>query len=151
MEKILPEWIRGMISVEQMVQLFPFIVVVLAAYALSIALGVASHYKFLARELNFVEAGRTDPSLSSLWTLTYRGKSGTLQTVGVYTIFFLAMWFFFESGAGIFAKWLETRDAWFISRGTFLMVCWLCRMLLIGLMTYIVIQPYHQKREREAA
>jgi hypothetical protein len=151
MEKILPEWLRGMISVEQMVQIFPFIIVILAAYALSIALAVASHYRFLARELNFGEAGRSDPSFSSLWTLTYRGRSGTLLTVGVYTIFVLAMWFFFESGAGILAKWLKTRDTWFINTDTFPIISWLCRMLLVVLITYTAIHPYHQKGKGEAA
>ncbi|MFQ5685600.1 MAG: hypothetical protein ACE5GV_02965 [Candidatus Scalindua sp.] len=149
MEKILPEWLRGMISVEQMVQIFPFIIVTLAASALSIALAVASHYRFLARELNFGEAGRSDPSFSSLWTLTYRGRSGTLLTVSVYTIFVLAMWFFFEFGVGILAKWLKTRDTWFINTDTFPIISWLCRILLVVLITYIAIHPYRQKRKGE--
>ena len=148
MEKILPEWLR-MISVEQMVQIFPFIVVLLAAYALSLALGAAFHFRLLAHQLNLEEA--SDPSLSSLWTLTYRGRSATLLTVGVYTIFVLAMWFFFESGAGILAKWLKTGDAWFMNTDTFRIISWLCRMLLMAFIAYIAIYPYHQKRKGEAA
>ena len=151
MDKILPEWLEGMISVEQMVQTFPFAVVFLAAFALSTALAAALHYRVLVRELNLKEAGFTDPSFSSLWALTYRGRFGTLLTIGVYTVFTLAMWFFFESGSGILSKLLETRDAWFINKDNFPIIFWLCRMIMVLLISYIFIHPYYIIRKIQSA
>jgi len=87
MDKILPEWIRGLISVEQMVQIFPFVVVILTIFALNASLAAASHYRFLTQELNLSKVTITDPSFSSLWALAYRGKLGTILTVGVHDFY----------------------------------------------------------------
>ncbi|MBU1053650.1 MAG: hypothetical protein KKC46_07455 [Proteobacteria bacterium] len=150
MEKILPAWLKGMISIEQMVQIFPFIIVILTAYVLIIASGIASHYRFLARELNFGEEGYSDPSFSSLWTLIYRGRFGTLVTVSVYIIFILIMWFFFESGREILAGWLEIEKAWFINTVNLSVIVWLSRMLLALFIAYTAIYPYYQKGKSDA-
>lgn len=144
MEMILPSWIRGMISVEEMLQLYPFIVVVLAIYVMALAVSGASHYRFLAETLDFAEAGRQDPGFSSLWTLTYRGRLGTLQTIGVYVLFIAAMWFFFESGAAIFAEWLTARETALLDANTFAAFRWLCRLALLALLG-VAGYPFRQR------
>ena len=150
MEKILPDWIKGMISVEQMVQLFPFIIVVLTIYVFILALNGAFSYRFLAKELRFMEESRSDPGYSSIWTLTYRGTFGTLTTIFLYLLFMLIMWFFFESGASVFDEWLKNGNTWFIDKKYFSTFLWLCRILLIGLMVYTFIYPYSRRREKKA-
>lgn len=149
MEKILPAWLKGMISVEQMVQIFPFIIVILTAYVIIIASGLASHYRFLARELNFGEEGYNDPSFSSLWTLIYRGRFGTLVTISVYIIFILIMWFFFESGAKILVGCLEIEKTWFINIDNLPNMLWVSRVLLSVLIAYTAIYPYYRKRKSD--
>ncbi len=145
MEKILPEWIKGMVSVEQMVQLFPFIVVLLAGYALFTGKSVASHYHFLAKKLGFASAGREDASYSSIWTFTWRGAKGTLLTVGTYSFFILVMWLFYEVGVGVLQKWLEAESSPIISEGGFVSLIWLFRIAIAGILVYTASWPYRQK------
>lgn len=144
---LLPDWVKGMISLGLMVQAFPFVVLALAGYVLANAVGAASHFGFLVGELNFTTAGNPDAGFSSIWTLTYRGVVGTALTLAVYLSFMLVMWFFFEEGSQIVTKWMEREQALFFSQGSMRIISWLCRLALLGIVGLTAVYPFYQKRK----
>lgn len=143
MEKILPEWGRGLLSVPQMVQLFPLIIMALVAYALALAWTLTEHFRYVARHAGYAEDDLADPVLSSLWTLTQRGRFGTAATLATYLAFILAMWAVFEHGARVLAATVRdgadglltvtvvAAGCW-IGRGLFLAATWLLVGRLLG-------------------
>jgi hypothetical protein len=145
MEKILPEWIRGMISVQQMIQLYPFIILGLVIYVLVITLSLTMHYHSMAQGWGFTQAAETDPIFSSIWTLTYRGRFGTIFTIVTYLAFVATMWLLFEMGVEIFAKWLRTEGVGFLNVTTLQVICWLGRCILAIIACLIVVQPFYRR------
>jgi hypothetical protein len=145
MEKILPEWIRGMISVQQMIQLYPFIILGLVIYALGIAVSLTTHYQFMANMGGFTQAAKTDPIFSSIWTLTYRGRFGTILTIATYLAFVSTMWILFEMGSEIFAKWLSTEGGGFLNVKSLKVICWFGRCILVIIVCFIVVGPFYRK------
>ncbi|MGQ1785085.1 hypothetical protein [Saccharicrinis sp. GN24d3] len=146
MDEILPQWFKGMISVEQMVYLYPFIIILLASYVLYTAIGLSSHFNILAKELNFYKNSTKDPSYTSLWTLTYRGKLSTLMTVCVYLLFLLVSWYFFESGIVILFKFISIEENSLINAETIKVLSLISRALLLCFILYCLVKPYKKRK-----
>jgi hypothetical protein len=147
METILPEWVRGLVSVQQMIQLYPFIILGLVIYVLGIALSLTGHYQFVAHSMGYEEAAETDPVLSSLWTLTYRGRLGTAATLTAYLVFVVAMWMLFEKGAGILQSWVRTEGGGFASSAGFAAGCWIARGVLLVAAVSVVAHPAYRRHK----
>ena len=149
MQKILPDWLRGILSIEEMIQLFPLILLGLIVYAMGTARSLTRHHKFVVESIGLSKAERKDLSSSSVWTLTYRGRLGTALTLMTYLSFALAIWFFFEWGSILLGKWLTTNEqiAWVPSNIGFKTIEWIGRSLFVAAVTFIILSPLYLKKK----
>lgn len=90
----LPVWAQRLVHPEIMVWLFPWIMIGLAVYIVGRALIGAQHFRGMANEEKWSPVERSDPLMSSIWTLTWRGALGTAVTVSSYSVFLLCVWYF---------------------------------------------------------
>jgi hypothetical protein len=142
MKKILPNWISGIISVKQLM-LYPFVIIVIVCYVSIVAFALTRHYCFMASSLNIENDESSDSALSSLWTLTYRGRIGTLLTLTTYIIFIISMWFFYEEGFRIFNTWLTTEPNRILNYDVLQTVHWMGRLILISSLIAIAVRPFY--------
>lgn len=77
-QSLLPGWIRGFVTVPELVRFLPFILVTLAGLIAAGAALVRHHHLKSRDELYPEPQQRRDPALSSCWTLADRGFAGTL-------------------------------------------------------------------------
>jgi hypothetical protein len=142
METILPQWVRGMVTVEQMVQVYPLIMLGIAIYVLGIGLALTGHYRVIANDMKWSGEERSDPAYSSLWTLTYRGPYGTGLILAVYLVTFTCLWAFFEQGVTIFSTWHEAvgKDP---VKGLSMVrpADWVVRVIWLAGVALVVLQP----------
>lgn len=84
LNQILPSWATDLISVKNMMVLYPWILVAIAVFFVGNGLIAARHFDGMADEEKWSAAERSDPLLSSPWTLTWRGVAGTAFTLVLY-------------------------------------------------------------------
>jgi hypothetical protein len=147
MQEILPEWLRGLFSIELMIQLFPLLLVCIVVYVIGTARALSNHHSFITDTVGFSELERNDPSTSSIWTLTNKGRYGTVLTLMTYISLTFAIWVFFEWGCFLLSKWLETNNqaAWISSKGRLTAIIWIGRILFIAALSFIVSYPIYFK------
>ncbi len=90
----LPDWAQRLVHVKTMVWLYPWILIGLTLYLVGRALTASHHYREMANEEGWSAVERSDPILSSIWTLTWRGTLGTSVTLGCYSALLLCLWYF---------------------------------------------------------
>jgi hypothetical protein len=93
LDEILPSWAQDSVGVKSMIVFYPWILVAFAANLVWRALIAARHFHGMADEEQWTAAERSDPLLSSPWTLTWRGVTGTAVTVVNYFAVVLVLWF----------------------------------------------------------
>lgn len=147
MDKILPEWLRGLISVHQMIQLYPVIILGLVIYVMLISLSLNSHYQAMADIRKITAEEKKDPVFSSLWTLTFRGHLPTFSTIVAYISFVAVMWALFETGADILSQWLIQENTGFMDQGHLDIIQWTGRLLLSAAICFYLIKPYSRKTQ----
>ena len=108
MQSVMPTWVRGLISVEQMVQMFPLIVFGIAVYLLYSGLSLTRHHEIIAHAKRWTTEERQDPLYSAPWTLVYRGRIGTATTIVLYAGVFAVSWMFVNVGGDVLLAWLGT-------------------------------------------
>lgn len=141
MKKILPNWIGGIITLEQMM-LYPFFIIGIVIYAIVVAFELTKHYHFMMSGFKISDDISSDTALSSLWTLTNRGKIGTIITISIYVGFIMLMWYFYEQGYILFNEWqLNETSKLFGNTGIFAGL-WLGRAILLLLIVLVVRRPY---------
>jgi len=148
MNKILPNWISGIITVNQMM-LYPFLIIGIVIYMAIITFELTRHYRIMAKGLNISDATQSDAALSSLWTLTYRGRLGTFKTVAIYVGFVILMWYFYENGFVIFQKWQNAESNGLLNHTGLNIVLWAGRLILLALLIAIVKKPFDEKVHAE--
>ncbi len=114
MQGVLPSWVRGLILPQEMLQIYPFVLLVLFGF-IGLKAVLARHHYLVVREGQRLESlSVRDPAVSSFWTLVYRGAFGTALTAAVYIVGIIALWLFFEWGSRLVAEWLngESGLAW---------------------------------------
>ncbi len=90
--ELLPDWIRGLVSPEELVRAYPFALAGLALLV-GLAAALARHHFIRCRDALYPDGtARRDPALSSLWTLVFRGCRGTFWTTAAYAVA-VALWF----------------------------------------------------------
>lgn len=148
MQRILPQWIQGLLTIEEMVQLFPVILLMLVLYVFGTALFLTRHYEYAMDRIDLSERERKNRSASSIWTLTDRGHLGSTLTISVYLAFIAATWIFFEWGCLILGEWLATdgKGAWISSERGFQALQWIGRTALFSVIWYLVLQPVFAKK-----
>ncbi len=141
MQQILPGWLRGIMGISEMIQIFPALLLVLTLYIFWLAISLTRHYNLVAGEVDLTKEDKRDPSTSSTWTLTNRGQVGTLITVTAYLIFTILMWGFFEWGYKLLNMWMtDDNCAWYgkmVASDGFL---WLGRIILVLCLILIVFR-----------
>lgn len=152
MQNIFPSWLQGILTIEQMIQLYPLLIVCLIIYLGFIAHAISKHHAFVAHSLGFSGDESTDPATSSHLTLTTKGVFGTIMTLAIYFLFFAAMWALFEWGCSLLGSWLNTNgeEAWFLTGGGIKAFQWIGRTVFFIVAILTVMQPF-QYRTRETS
>jgi hypothetical protein len=88
LKQALPSWARGLLSADNMVVLYPWILIGIAIFLVATALRSAHHFRAMADSEGWTVEERRDPLLSTLWTLVPRGRVGTAVTFVNYTWIF---------------------------------------------------------------
>lgn len=107
LNRFFPDWINGIINVQQMTQVFPVILVALLLYLAWLVGSLSLHYANVARELHFEGDSGTDVAMSSIWTLADKGLRGKVFTLVIYCAIVAVVWFFFERGTIILRWWVS--------------------------------------------
>lgn len=107
----IPAWAKGLVSVERMVSVYPWILVGITIYLVGSALMSERQFNGMASAAGWSRAERSDPLLSSLWTLTWRGAAGTALTLCSYIAVLAGLAYFLNrsialGGAGHPPGWL---------------------------------------------
>jgi len=145
MKKILPNWIGGIITGNQMM-LYPFIIVGIVIYTIFIAFELTRHYQYMIAGLKVSDEVGSDGALSSLWTLNYRGRTATIITISIYVGFILVMWRFYEHGYIVFNEWQETEtDRLFSDVGNSI-VLWLGRFVFLFAALLVIRKPFESSK-----
>ena len=84
LDESIPTWAKGLVSVESMISAYPWILVGIAIYLVGSALASERHFHGMANAAGWSQTERSDPLLSSVWTLTWRGAIGTALTLLCY-------------------------------------------------------------------
>ena len=146
MSKILPNWIGGIITFEQ-IMWYPFIVIGIVIYGIMLAFSLSKHYHFMIQGLQISDTSQGDAALSSLWTLTDRGKLGTIMTC--YLGFIGLMWYFFEQGYVLFRESGPAETGQFFSETMMVFGLWSGRVLFTALLLLFIWQPFFKERYRK--
>lgn len=146
MQQIIPEWLRGLMSVEQMVQLYPLIMIGLVLYIVGNGLSLTRHYLVIANERNWSIEDASDPAYSSLWTLSYRGLAATLLTVLTYLGLIIAFWFFYEQGSDLYQRWRTAGNEAMVAVDQLATPTWISaeRVLFIAIGVLVLVWPWHK-------
>jgi hypothetical protein len=95
LDDALPSWAGKLILAKTIVLFYPWILVGLAVYLVGSAVNASRHFHGMADEKGWTAEERSDPLMSSMWTLTFRGAMGTAITLGVYSWVLLCLWYCF--------------------------------------------------------
>lgn len=139
LQSILPQWLRGLVSTDQVLQIMPIALLVASAYVFFIGLSLTHHFNLYAEGKALSENVKSDPVMSSLWTLIPRGSVGTALTVLAYTLFFLAIWLLFERSMRLLLNWvtIDSSQAWIGKTQFWNLFLWVGRLVMIGMLVYI--------------
>ncbi|MBT8100452.1 MAG: hypothetical protein KJO82_11910 [Gammaproteobacteria bacterium] len=88
MDAALPTWARGILSVQQLIIIFPWLLAGIAILLVSTALRGSHHFRAMADGEDWSAEERRDPVLSTAWTMTPRGQGGSLVTLATYAAVF---------------------------------------------------------------
>jgi len=143
LQKILPQWMRGLVKTEQVIQLLPVFLLGVVFYVFVIGVGLTRHFRIYADGKGLKEKEIADPVMSSIWTLIPRGRYGSLQVVIAYSLFFLAAWLLLEEAMDLLLDWLsiDPSRAWVGTRGPWQAFMWLSRGCFLFIIVYVCIMP----------
>ena len=147
MMKILPNWIGGIITFEQ-IMLYPFIIIGIVLYVMVLAFSLSRHYHFMIRGLKIPVDIKGDMALSSLWTLTDRGRLGTVVTLCCYMGFIVFMWYFYEQGYALFRETGPADTGQFFGDSMVTIGLWAGRVLFFILLLLFMWRPFFKQRYR---
>ena len=105
LDTYLPSWLRGLVSPEEMFTFYAPLLLSLAIVVAFKALLVRRHFTFFRDRIYPDHLARRDPSLSSSWTLVYRGPAGTMATAILFLGGTLLLWLVFEWGFALTQRW----------------------------------------------
>ncbi len=100
MMQVLPSWMRGLVSIEQLALYFPHLIGGILLFVLWLGRSLSFHFIEATADLKD-KSMATNPALSSTWTLAERGRWGTLQSVVAYILYAAAMVAAFEKGLSV--------------------------------------------------
>lgn len=147
LEEILHEWLQGLVSIKQVIQLLPLTLLCVALYVMSAGLVLTRHYQIYADGKALSSSVKSESSMSSVWTLIHRGRFGTILTVMVYVIFFLFAWLLFEKAIELQLAWvdIDPTQAWIETLVFWNSFLWLSRLIFVGLIGYVLMLSWRRK------
>lgn len=140
MQKLLPEWLRDLVSPAEMLELYPLVLLGLVG-VISFKAGLVRHHYLVVREgLRPQGLSLRDSAVSSLWTLVYRGTVGTGVTAAMYLGGTLLLWWLFERGSFLAGAWLPGQPSplWAAAKGWLPVIRWLGRLLFAAAVVGVV-------------
>jgi hypothetical protein len=146
-QKILPEWLQGFLSLPDMLQLLPLLILVFCFVVSVWAVMLTNHYEYIASGVGLSSEERQDLAASTIWTLTFKGRLGSALTSLVYILFILSMWFFYERGFAILIKWGAGNPDhfWFDNLFPSNAIRWIGRVIFVALITFFLKEPNRRK------
>ncbi len=147
LQSILPQWIRGLIDTNQVIQLMPVLLMFSAGYVFLLGLSLSHHYRSYVTGNNLTEDITSEPAMSSTWTLIQRGKLGTAFTLLAYSLFFITVWVLFEKSMGLLLDWLaiDSSRAWIGQQGIWSGFLWISRFVFLVFIAYVCTMPWRLK------
>ncbi len=131
MQQVLPDWLRGLVSPTEMLQLYPVVLLGLVGIV-GVNVGLVRHHFLVVRE-GLLSQGLSlrDAAVPSVWTLVYHGAWGTAVTAAVYLSGVVLLWGFFERGSALTMAWLsgQPHAAWAMATDWLPALRWLGRLL----------------------
>lgn len=139
LQKILPEWLRGLIKIEQVIQLLPAVLFAAAAFVVALGMSLTRHFKIYTTGKKFDREITEDPGMSTTWTLIHRGLLGSILTLTAYTVFIVFTWLLFEKSMMLLLEWLsiDPSKAWISSHGFWIAFLWSIRAGFVLLLAYV--------------
>lgn len=143
LQTILPQWLHGLVTTEQVIQILPVALLAIAVYVFYVGLSLTKHFTVYADGKAFEENVKTDPVMSSIWTLIPRGGIGTLTTLAAYVLFFILVWLLLEKSVTLLIQWLsiDPSRAWVGEPKLWEGFLWISRLAFVGLIGYVVALP----------
>lgn len=140
LQKILPEWLRGFIKIEQVIQLLPAALLFAVTFVIFLGLSLTRHYRIYIDNQKIGSEITRDPGMSSVWTLIFRGFTGTLLTVAAYSLFIVFNWLIFERTMALFLDWLiiDPSHAWLSSLAFWEAFVWIGRAGFALLLVFFI-------------
>ncbi len=146
--EVLPSWANGLVSVQQVAILFPYIIFALLLYVLGLGRSLSQH--FLAATAPWQDDKlRQDPLFSSNWTLVNRTTRGDVQSVGSYLLFAAVMFYFFENGAKLVAECLAADPALAPAVLFATATLWILRAIMAAALLALLWSAFSRQRHQE--
>ena len=144
LQTILPQWLRGLVTTEQVLQLLPVGLLIAAMYVFYVGLSLTRHFSIYADGKEFEKSVKADPVMSSVWTLIPRGRGGTVLTVAAYILFFIVAWLLLEKAVMLLQQWLsiDASRAWIGEQNIWQGFLWLSRLAFLSLIVYVGSMPW---------
>ena len=90
---ILPKWAQDSIGVDAMVKFYPWVLLIIAVSLIVRGWSAGRHFHGMADAEGWTAEERSDPLISTPWTLIWRGYWGTAATVANYAAVTLVLLF----------------------------------------------------------
>lgn len=147
LQKLLPEWLRDILTVKLAVQILPLLTIGFVLYIVGLGLLLSRHFSFVAQALELDEIQKKDLSVSSVWTLTDRGLLGNVMTLLLYATIILVSWLFFEWTGSMLAAWIagDAAPGWYLSGFTLIALRWVGRAAFVGALGFVVYRLFRSK------
>ena len=144
LQSILPNWLRGLVTAEEIIQVLPIFLTGIALYVAILGLRLTRHYQIFAAGAGLEPAITVDPDMSSSWTLIARGRYGTPLTLAVYAAFYLLIWVMLEKSISLLLEWISIMpsNAWIESPQFWQIYRWGSRVVLIAVLAFVCTAPW---------
>lgn len=93
LNEILPKWAQDSIGVDSMVKIYPWVLLIIAVTLIARGWMAGRHFHGMADAEEWTAEERSDPLISTPWTLVWRGYWGTTATVANYAAVILILFF----------------------------------------------------------
>ena len=147
LEEILPKWLHGLVAIHQVIQLLPQALLCVALYVMFTGSALTRHFQIYAEGKAFSATLKSEPAMSTVWTLVPRGRYGTVLTVAAYVLFFMFAWALFEKALSLLLEWIaiDPFQAWIAVESPWLAFLWLGRLVFLGLIGYVVALSWRRQ------
>lgn len=148
MRTLLPSWLSDLITLDEFVQVFPVAGFAIGLWGFYAVRRVRGHYLVVRKFQRSEGIDITDPSLSSLWTLVYRGRGATMATLFAYIAAIGAAGYLFYHGCSDLSRWHGVSDVASspLAVGILPWVRWLGILLLVAMPFVVLIILWKDQR-----